>query len=337
MRFAGSLATLALLLPLAGCGGDSTSPNPIAHPEGLWTVSGIPSAIVHLAPDQLATSGNRAPTTEVTTPSAKLSEPGGIAFDTDGTMWIASSFDSVLVAFSPASVATSGTVAARTVIKAVNGSLRLPTGIAFDRNHRLWVANTGNGTIVRFDRDQLASSGAPAPTVVLAGQTHPAGLAFDAEGSLWVSYPLTSTLVKYTGDQLEASGAPAPAVILTATDRSLDGPEYIAFDATGNLWVPNVGNFTIVSFTPAQLAVSGSPVPQVVLSANSSLALPISLAFAADGSLWVMNGEGQLEQFAVGSLAASGAPAPTVRVALASHTLLLNEAFWPVPAGLPLN
>jgi sugar lactone lactonase YvrE len=326
-----------------GCGYDSTTPYPppgsdTSVREGLWTASGSNPAILRLEPTQLLTSGNRTPATAISTPSAELFNLNGIAFDVDGTMWVTSQDDSRLVALAPTSLARSGSANAAIVISSTNGSLSAPTGLAFDRQHRLWVANSGNGTIVRFDPAQLTSSGSPIPTVTISGLGKPGALAFDAAGSLWVSDAGRNKIASFGEDQLVASGFLAPRVVLSALAASLASPAGIAFDADGNLWVGNVGNQTIVAFSPAQLAAGGTLDPHVVLSSNAgSLSIPAGLAFDADGSLWVMGGAGALEKFPKTALNATGAPAPGVRIDVTGYVLFWSVAFWPTPQALPLN
>jgi sugar lactone lactonase YvrE len=338
------LAKLVLLLgALVGCGYDSTTPYPQPGPavrEGLWTSSSANPAVLRLAPDQLLSSGNATPSTAIVTSSATLSDLNGIAFDTDGTMWVASRDDSMLVAFSPTSLTRSGSTTATVVISFNNGSLSAPTSLAFDRQHRLWVANSHNGTIVRFDRAQLVSSGSPVPSVIISGLGQPAGLAFDAAGSLWYSDARRDKLASFSEAQIATSGILAPQVVISALAASIAVPAGIAFDADGNLWVGNIGNQTVAAFSPAQLAATGTPAPHVVLSSNAnagSLNIPVGLAFDDAGALWVMGGIGPLEKFPRTSLGATGAPAPSVRVALPNYTLFWSAAFWPKPAGLPLN
>jgi len=321
----------------ADSGGPPSGPTPPPSIEGLWTVSGVPTAVLHFAPDQLLSSGNPIPATTITTASADLSSPSGIAFDADGTMWIAAASAQAVIALAPESVGASGAVTAKTVIRSNGLSLIEPTGMAFDRDHNLWVSNAGRGTIVRIDRARLAATGAPEPSVVLSGLGLPFGLAFDAGGSLWVSDPNAATIVKFTPEQLATSGSPTPAVVLTANDHSLQHPGFPAFDDEGNLWVPNFGNGTIVSFSPAQLAASGSPAPRVTLSTDIFFQSPVAVAFDADRSLWVMNfGISRIEKFDRAALATSGRPMPSVALGVANQ-LLLGLAFWPRPAGLPLN
>jgi len=336
-------ATFALALTaVVGCGYDSTTPYPStpnpAVQDGLWTSSGSSPAILRLAPSQLLATGDRVPATKISTASAELFNLNGIAFDTDGTMWVTSEDDSMLVSFTPAALASSGSVGASRVISPVGGSLSAPTGLAFDNQHRLWVANSGNGTIVRFDRAQLASGGAAVPAVIISGLGHPSALAFDAAGSLWVSNSQASKVFSFSPAQLNTSGLFAPDVVISTNGTSITNPAGMAFDASGNLWVGNLANQTVVSFSPAQLSASGRPAPRVVVSSNAgSLDIPAGLAFDADGSLWVMGGAGALEKFSSAALGATGAPAPSVRLAITGHTLFWSVAFWPRPAGLPLN
>ena len=142
-----------------------------------------------------------------------------------------------------------------------SAALGAPTGLAFDKQHRLWVANLDHGTIVRFDSGQLASSGSPVPSVIIAGLGQPAALAFDAAGSLWVSDIRRDKIASFSEAQLSASGFVAPQVVISTLGTTLRNPAGIAFDADGNLWVANASNQTVVAFAPAQLSASGSPAP----------------------------------------------------------------------------
>jgi sugar lactone lactonase YvrE len=244
----------------------------------------------------------------------------------------------MLIAFPPATLARSGSAAAAIVISSTNGSLSAPRGLAFDKQHRLWVANSGNGTIVRFDPAQLTSSGSPVPSVIISGLGKPATLAFDAAGSLWLADAGRNKVASFGEDQLAASGFLAPRVVLSAKAASLASPAGIAFDADGNLWVGNIGNQTIVAFSPAQLGAGGTLDPHVVLSSNGgSLNIPAGLAFDSDGSLWVMGGTGALEKFPRAALNTTAAPSPSVRIGLTGYVLFWSVAFWPTPASLPLN
>jgi sugar lactone lactonase YvrE len=330
-------ASLALLLIIAtGCRSDSTTPG-VSPQEGLWTASALPQAVLRLDPTQLSDTGKRDPATTLTTPSARLRTLVGVAFDDDGTMWVASQDDSLLLAFAPGALNGAGSRAARTVITSTRGSLSGPTGLAFDRQHRLWVINNRSATLVRFDRDQLAAGGPQAPAVTLRMPGNPVALAFDAAGSLWVSDNQFSIIVKFPAAQLATSGSPVPALSLTVAD-SLVNPAGLAFDAAGKLWVANTGRNNLVAFSPAQLAGTGPLAPDVTVSpTGGSLSIPVGLAFDGDGGLWVVGGAGLLTRFSGASLLATGAPAPDALLQVSGHSLFWSAAFWPRPAGLPLN
>lgn len=342
------VARFAFLSVLAIACEDGTAPSPPVIPpvippasppvpNGLWTVSGEPAAILRLSPAQLTGTGDRTPDTRITTSSAGLIALAGVAFGPDGRLWVASAEDSVLLAFTPGALAGSGSGAASTVIT-TGGALSGPVALAFDPAHRLWVSSFGKGTLLRFDADQLAAGGAPAPAVVVSGVGQPTAMAFDAAGSLWVADYTANRLVRYDAAQLSASGAPAPAVVLTGIAGSLENPSGLAFDDSGNLWVSNLVGGTVVAFSPGQLAAGGSRVPRVVLSSNgNSLALPAGLAFDADGSLWVLGGTGILTQFGKTSLGVTASPVPAARLQIAGHTLFWGVAIWPSPGGLPLD
>ncbi len=346
MRLIVLRAIAVLLLAFVGaCGNDATTPllppppppPPPVLQDGLWTVSGSPAAILRLEPTQLTDTGQRDPATIVTTPSAGLTTLAGVAFDAAGNLWIASDDDSLLLAFAPGALSSSGFKPARTVIRPTRGSLSGPIGLAFDSRQRLWVVNHQSATLVRFDPAQLAAGGAQVPAVTLSAPGNPVAIAFDAAGSLWVADNEFHVIYKYTAAQLAASGSPPAAFVLTAAD-SLVNPTGLAFDAAGNLWVANHGRSNLLAFTAAQLSGTGPLEPNVVIHSNAgSLSIPLGLAFEEDGSLWVVGGTGVLTKFARASLGASGAPAPSARLKVSGHVVFWSVALWPKPAGLPLN
>lgn len=335
------IATIAYLLTFtAGCANEPTVPEPLGSPpgapEGLWTVSGSSGAILRLDPAQLSDT-TRDAVTVITTPSARLNGPAAVAFDSAGNLWVTGLDEPVLLAFEPEALESSGSKQPRTMIVPAAGALRSPTGLAFDSKQRLWVADY-TGTLYRFDVEQLAIGGAQVPAVVLDVPGNPTAIAFDGSGSLWVSDNSLHVIGKYTPAQLEASGSQLPDVLLSSSDLSLVNPGGLAFDASGNLWVANIGGRTLSSFSPGQLRRSGSPAPDVVITpTGESLTVPVGLAFDASGNLWVVGGAGALTEFSPASLGASGAAVPSLSMQIAERTLFWSIAFWPVPKGLPLG
>jgi sugar lactone lactonase YvrE len=146
-----------------------------------------------------------------------LHRPSALAFDAAGTLWVSDMCIGTISAYDAEQLEQSGAPTPRVVIRRARRSLAIPTGLAFDTQGTLWVANMGNGTVVGYDSTQLSSSGAPTPRATLTlrhegGPPYsPAGLAFDADGSLWVA-ELSGLMSKLTREQLAASGDPVPAV-----------------------------------------------------------------------------------------------------------------------------
>ena len=312
-----------------------SAPSPI---NGLWTSSGSEPELLRISTEQLGASATLDPATHITTPSATLFTLNSVAFDDFGAMWVASQDDSVLVGFVQGSLTSSRSRSAKIVITSNARSLSAPSSLAFDRQNRLWVSNAETGTLVRYDTEQLEQSGATAPAVVLSNIGQPNALAFDAEGSLWVADPRNHRLVKFASGKLETSGSPAPDVQLSANSSSLQAPAGLAFDRSGRLWVTDPGRQTLVAYSAAQLAASGSPVPAIILAGTSeSAGIPTGLAFDADDDLWVVSGEGSLRQYDHADLVGSGAPRPTTTLRIQNRVLFWRIAFWPKPAGLPLN
>jgi len=91
----------------------------------------------------------------------------------------------------------------------------------------------------------------------------------------------------------------------------------LAFDASGNLWIVNVGNgVSLQEYSALQLAalrVNGSPAPVVTIT-SSALANTTGLAFDPSGNLWAAAGNSGFQEFSVAQLAAGGSQTPNVTV-----------------------
>lgn len=248
----------------------------------LWMSTWTGQTIVEYSASQLAASGTPTPAVILTSNAGSLAATGGLAFDANGNLWVATA--NTLVEFTPSQLASSGDPTPAVTISASAGSLSNPIPIAFDASGNLWVGNTSN-TIVEFTPSQLSATGAPTPTVTVTAVSNsivgPLAMAFDPTGNLWVANGNNSqnTVVEFSKSQLAASGTPTPAVTLSANAGSLSNPAGLAFDATGNLWVSNASGATgIEEFTASQIVASGSPAPTTAIT-SASLSEPFGIAF----------------------------------------------------------
>jgi len=119
----------------------------------------------------------------------------GIAFDAAGNAWVARYFPTqAVVRFRADDLATSAARVPDVVLTSVAPDvLGGPVGLAFDASGALWVSGHSSDTIVKYAPEQLTSSGAPSPQVVLLSTSgslvEPGALAFGAGGGHPTFFP----------------------------------------------------------------------------------------------------------------------------------------------------
>jgi len=182
-----------------------------------------------------------------------------------------------------------------------------PANIAEDSAGNIYVGDTLNNRVLQFippfSNGMSASvvigqpdfvTGTPNTTQNGLGALAPlnggtVGLAFDGSGNLWVADFGNSRILQYKppfatgmnaslvlGQEDFTSGAGA------TTNSGLRGPESIAFDASGDLFVAASGGGEILKFTPGGVKTTFA----------SGLNQPLGLAFDSVGNLFVGNSTG---------------------------------------------
>ncbi len=225
-------------VPVAVLGGSMDAPRAIAFDGNgtLWVASSANNSIFGYSAALALAGGSPTPTVSIT--STDLHAPAALAFDADGNLWVANlgSGSASLVEFSAAQLVSGGSIAAAVTLIPTS-VLTAPTGIAFDANGNLWVANSdavgSTAAVLSFTPAQLAAGGSPAPSVIvhLENPSLTGGLAFDESGSLWLSNASANALQKYSAAQLATSGTPTPAVTISAVaGGSLSLPAALVFD-----------------------------------------------------------------------------------------------------------
>jgi hypothetical protein len=163
----------------------------------------------------------------------------------------------------------------------------------------LWIAN--HNTVVEYIPKQISGASTTATPHLVNQSTFfgsPQGVTFDSSGNLWVVDPIANVnngtapaLLEFSANQIGALGTtPAPDPVVVITSSSLAFPQQSAFDAHGNQWVTDHDNNTVLVFSSAQLALSGTNnlTPAITVT-STSFDGPLGIAFDGGGNLWVAN------------------------------------------------
>jgi streptogramin lyase len=188
-----------------------------------------------------------------------------------------------------------------------NGQFSGPRGLAADAAGNVWVADTGNGRLQKFNPsgEYLTKFGTKGSG---NGQlSNPSDVAIDAAGNLWVLDSGNSRLQKFnsSGEYLTKFGSKGSG------NGQFSYPAAVAIDAAGNLWVTDAGNSRVQKFNSSGefLAKFGS-----YGSGDGQLKEPLGIAADGEGGVWVVDsGNSRLQRFDsagqfVSKIVSSGGP-----------------------------
>jgi sugar lactone lactonase YvrE len=160
-----------------------------------------------------------------------------------------------------------------------------PRGIAIDHKGNLFVADSGNHTIRKItpggDVTTFAGvAGQPGTANGTGGAAQfasPSGMTIDANDNLYVADAANDTIRKITPAAVVSTVAGSPrqsgSTDGAGSDARFTGPQDIAIDSAGNLFVADSGNHTIRKITPAGVVTTfGSAGNAGNLDAAGSLA-----------------------------------------------------------------
>jgi uncharacterized protein (TIGR03437 family) len=245
--------------------------------------------------------------------SADLIAPFALAVDSSGNVYFAENGDSRIRRIDAKSLDIS-TVAGNGTpgftgdgSTAINAEMNSPTGVAVDSAGNLYIADSlncrirkvasggnistlaGNGTL-SYSGDGGAASKAQLNT--------PQGVAADAAGNLYLSDTLNNVVRKvspngiisnYAGNGGVGSSGDGSA----ATSAQLNGPQGLAVDASGNLFIADTLNAKVrkVSASGVISTVAGSGTPGYggdgAAATSAQLNLPIGVAVDGNNNLYI--------------------------------------------------
>jgi uncharacterized protein (TIGR03437 family) len=175
--------------------------------------------------------------------------------------------------------------------------LFLPTGLAVDSAGNLYVADRGNGRVLRFPQPFANyTAGTTEKANLVLGQSsftstritdatartmaEPYGLAFTLAGGLLVSDPILNRVLYFQGQPADLTSGMSASLVFGQPDFSSFGggsglsqmsfPHHIATDSDDRLYVADTGNGRIDIFNNVPTSSVGQPAAQVLTSGLKS-------------------------------------------------------------------
>jgi uncharacterized protein (TIGR03437 family) len=253
---------------------------------------------------------------------AQLNTPQGVAADAAGNLYIADTLNNVVRKVSPngtiANFAGKGGSAGNSGDggAATGAQLNGPQGLAVDASGNLFIADTLNAKVRKVSTSgvitTVAGSGTPGfggdgGAAASAQLNLPVGVAVDAAGNVYIA-DFGNSLVR----KVSASGA----ISTVAGNRSfgysgdggpavnaqLDGPQGVAVDAAGDLFIADTGNNLIREVTPGGLIAtvagnglagySGDGGP----ATSAQVGSPVGVAVDAAGDIYIVDNSNCVRQ-----------------------------------------
>ena len=236
---------------------------------------------------------------------AAISDPVGLTFGPDGTLYVSNYYEVVHVGASGSqSVVAGGSLPGFSGDggPATAAQLSNASGILFDKTGNLLIADSLNNRIRRVDtrgvittiagNGQSGVSAAGAATSTAIG--YPIGLLLDASGNLYTGNINNHQLVKISSSgQLSVPTIQGPTSIPGAVNTPLITPAWEAFDNAGNMYITDSYAGVLWEISPAGTANTvagfsanfalGDNGPAV----SAGLSTPSAVWAAADGSILV--------------------------------------------------
>lgn len=154
--------------------------------------------------------------------ASAIRSPQGIAFDPDGSLWIAQQNGNAVRCMDAEGYVST--------VSVTGATLSAPWGCAFAPEGEFTLANKANNTVIN-----IASDGVATPVVSESGFKGPMGVCYDKDGNLYVADRDNKCIHKFTPEGVET----------TIAVGVKQGPCAVAVDAKGRIYAVNGGDYKV--------------------------------------------------------------------------------------------
>lgn len=240
---------------------------------------------------------------------ASFSGPDAVAVDVAGNVYVAERSNNLIRKITPAGVVT--TLAGSGLAGSANGtgtaaSFNNPSGLAIDASGNIYVADQGNHLIRKITSagvvTTFAGNGVAASTngpVATASFNAPIGIAINAAGDIFVAEQANNFIKKisagvvttYAGQTDPTGNGVQGSANGPAASATFFKPTGLALDASGNLYVTDLGNYLVRKIDPtgvvSTLAGNGTAGSVDGPGASASFYGPYGISVDASGNVFV--------------------------------------------------
>jgi sugar lactone lactonase YvrE len=211
--------------------------------------------------------------------AALFRQPGGVALDGAGNLYLADTGNSVIRRITPAGVVTTiaGSASNQGYRDGVGAAawFNAPAAIVVDSSGNLFVADAGNAVIRKIAADgtvstlagTAGSTGSADGSGASARFNQPSGIALDIAGNIYVSDTLNQTIRKITPAGLVSTLAGLAGVSGSADGDStaalFSQPRGLTVDFTGSIYVADTANSAIRKVTSSGVVTTIAGLPTV--------------------------------------------------------------------------
>lgn len=223
------------------------------------------------------------------TTAAKMFNPAGISVGADDTLWVSEFGGHRVLRFQnltgkPSGSPADGVLGQADFTSATSGrsatKMKSPLALYADSDGRVWVADSQNNRVLRFDNAVSKANGAAADAVIgqpdfntgaiarTANSFQPHGVYLDNGGALWITDYLYKRVLRFSSaTSLPVAGA-ADLVLgkpdftsestATPSSQELAGPQQITGNSEGDLFVADFSASRVLEFESTPIL---APVP----------------------------------------------------------------------------